>query len=245
MSLPRIYQSIPLICETEITLNSWGMQHLKALRMHQDDPLIVFNGDGYEYPGKIIQITTKAVRVQLISQQTPLTESTLTLNLLQAISRGERMDYTIQKSTELGVTSIVPIISERCEIRLSSERWLKRQQHWQQIAISASEQTGRTRIPQIHFPEMLSNALDNPAELAIILDPFAKQTLTDLVPHFEKKLPAISILIGSEGGFTATEINFASQKGFQALRLGSRILRTETAAPALLAALHAKWGDFV
>jgi 16S rRNA (uracil1498-N3)-methyltransferase len=244
MSLPRIYQPIPLSPNLEITLNAWGIQHLKALRLRTNDPLIIFNGDGYDYTGEIIRITTKEIHVQLTSQQTPPTESKLTLNLLQAVSRGERMDYTIQKSTELGITSITPIISERCEIKLSKDRWEKRQQHWQQIAISACEQTGRTKIPRIHFPKILSNALESKAELAIILDPFAEQTLIDLEPCFKEKPPEISILIGSEGGFTATEIDFAQQNGFQPLRLGPRILRTETAAPALLAALHAKWGDF-
>lgn len=247
MSHSRIYQPTPLAIQTEISLDSWGMQHVKALRLRENDALIIFNGSDREYCGKITAISAKKIQVTLISEQKSLKESSLTIHLFQAISRGERMDYTIQKSTELGVTSITPLISERCEVRLSDERFQKRQQHWQQIAISACEQTGRTQIPTIHFPQSLSDALQNSTMegLAIVLDPNETQTLENLSPYFEKTPPPISILIGPEGGLTTAEIELSKKHGFQGLRLGARILRTETAAPALLAALQAKWGDFL
>lgn len=245
MPLSRIYQPYPFANQTEITLDAWGVQHIKALRLRKGNPIIIFNGDGNDHHGTITEITTKKIQVEFTSKETPQKESKLILHLLQAISKGERMDYTIQKSTELGVTSITPIISERCEVHLSPERWEKRQRHWQQIAISACEQTGRTHIPMIHFPIPLTKILKNSTTLAIILDPDAEHTLKNFAHYFEKQLPILSVLIGPEGGFSDTEINYAKQTGFQCLRLGPRILRTETAAPVLLAALHAKWGDFV
>lgn len=180
-------------------------------------------------------------------QEISLAEPSLIIHLFQAISRSERMDYTVQKATELGVTSITPIISERCEIRLSTDRWQKRQQHWQQIAISACEQTGRTRIPSIHFPQPLTKALEELSDhsLALVFDLEETQTLESMNAHFDKKPKSIVILVGPEGGLTETEIALAKQKGFRGLRLGRRILRTETAGPTILAALHARWGDFL
>ena len=245
MVTPRIYQNTTLFIGTEIQLDLWGVQHVKALRLRKNESLVLFNGDNTEYLAEIIHINPKEIRVKLISQQLSSKESCLTIHLLQAISRGERMDYTIQKSTELGVHTITPIISERCEIKLAEERLQKRQQHWQQIAISACEQTGRTHVPVIHFPKSLSDALKSRQGLTIVLDPDEKQTLETLSPYFEETPPAISILIGPEGGLTTTEIQYAKKQGFQGIRLGPRILRTETAAPAFLAALQARWGDFL
>jgi len=243
--IPRIYQPIPLANQAEISLDKWGIQHLKALRLHQDDNIIIFNGDGFCYGGQITSITPKEIKIKLFSQEKPSTESSLTIHLLQAISRGERMDYTVQKATELGVTAIIPIISERCEVRLSHDRWQKRQQHWQQIAISACEQTGRTRIPTINFPTPLPDALQPGNALALVLDPEENQTLADIESYFDKKPESIFILIGPEGGLSGAEVALAKQKNFQGIRLGPRILRTETAGVTMLAALHARWGDFL
>jgi 16S rRNA (uracil1498-N3)-methyltransferase len=147
MPLPRIYQPVALTDSSEISLDNWGISHVKALRLREKDLLILFNGEGKEYEGNITTLNNKTIRVQLFSEQKPATEPCLKIHLLQAMARGERMDYIIQKTTELGVTSITPLLSERCEVRLCAERLQKRQQHWQQIAISACEQARRVCVP--------------------------------------------------------------------------------------------------
>lgn len=247
MVIPRIYQPIELADQTEISLDPWGTRHIKALRLCISDDVVLFNGDDTNYFGKVISIESKTVKIKLVGHEISLAEPSLVIHLFQAISRSERMDYTIQKATELGVTSITPIISERCEIRLSTDRLQKRQEHWQQIAISACEQTGRTGIPSIHFPQSLAKTLEElrSHSLALILDPEGTETLASLNTDFDKKPESIIILVGPEGGLTATEIALAKQKGFKGIRLGRRILRTETAGPTMLAALHARWGDFI
>lgn len=246
MTVPRIYQPIPLSNESEITLDEFGTQHLKALRLMINDPIVIFNGNGLNFHGKITSINQKTIHVKLMHHEKSTMESSLTIHIWQAVSRSERMDYTIQKTTELGVNTITPILSNRCEVHLSTERWQKRQQHWQRIAISACEQCGRSQIPTIHFPILLGEALTNiKKELAWILDSEAAETLIDLEPCFIKKPPNITILIGPEGGLTQAEISLAKQYLFTGIRLGKRILRTETAGVAVLAAIHARWGDFL
>jgi 16S rRNA (uracil1498-N3)-methyltransferase len=243
--IPRIYQSQALKIQREISLDAWGIQHVKALRLQAANKLIIFNGDGVEYLGQINTINKKSIEVALLSEQACAREPSLNLHLIQAISRGERMDYTVQKATELGVASIIPVISERCEVKLTPERLEKRQSHWQQIAISACEQTGRNQIPTVHSPKPFSQALRHSGGLALALDPDAAQTLSALVIDFPQLPSSVFILIGPEGGLTPTEIQLAKQHGFYGLRLGKRVLRTETAGPVVLAVLHAYWGDFL
>ena len=166
-------------------------------------------------------------------------ESGLTIELGQVMSRGERMDYAVQKATELGVTRIVPLFSERCEVKLSSERQDKRQQHWQQVAISACEQSGRSRVPEIAQPQPLSQWLTQcHSALKLVLHPDAA------MPLAQRQAPAsVALLIGPEGGLGDQEIAQARAAGFDSLQLGPRVLRTETAPVAALAVLQYLWGD--
>jgi 16S rRNA (uracil1498-N3)-methyltransferase len=169
------------------------------------------------------------------------TESPLHVTLAQGVSRGERMDYTIQKAVELGVTRIVPLISERCEVRLEGERLTKRVQHWQAVAASACEQCGRNRVPPVLAPVPLNSWLAEPVHgLRLVLNPLAPATLTSLSTPDDR---LITLLIGPEGGLSDAEVKRAQQSGFVGIRLGPRILRTETAAVTALSALQMLWGD--
>jgi 16S rRNA (uracil1498-N3)-methyltransferase len=168
-------------------------------------------------------------------------ESPLAVTLIQAVQAGEKMDFTIQKAVELGVSQIVPVDSRRSVTRLSGERAGRRVAHWQGVAASACEQCGRNQVPQVAPLEKLESWLARPADgaLRLMLAPDAEHALADLQP-----VPNVQMLIGAEGGLDPQEVQAARQVGFQAVRLGPRVLRTETAALAALAALQALWGDF-
>jgi len=169
-------------------------------------------------------------------------ESPLQVTLVQALSSGERMDFTIQKAVELSVSRIVPVESERCVVRLKGERAEKRAAHWRQVVISACEQCGRNRIPEVCIVSPLDVWLAAEVSEAQrwMLLPGAHTALRDL-PRLQKP---IDLLVGPEGGLTDAEADAARRAGYQPVSLGPRVLRTETAAPALLAALQALWGDF-
>jgi 16S rRNA (uracil1498-N3)-methyltransferase len=211
----------------------------RVLRMAEGDALQLFDGSGQEYRGQLLEVGKKRVRVQLDEQFAGQVESSLSIHLGQGLSRGERMDWAIQKATELGVTEITPIVSERCEVRLKDERADKRLAHWRQIAVSACEQCGRSRVPVIHAPLVLSDWLkQSNAELKLVLHPVAKP----LVSH--AKPASLAFLIGPEGGLTDSEVDQAKAAGFHAARLGPRVLRTETAPVVALAVAQQLWGDF-
>jgi len=179
------------------------------------------------------------VRVQLNEQFAGQIESPLRIHLGQGLSRGERMDWAIQKATELGVSEITPIVSERCEVRLKDERAEKRQAHWQQIAISACEQCGRSVVPVIHAPMALADWIKKTeADLKLVLHPVAEP----LTSH--DKPGTLAFLIGPEGGLNDAEVDQAQDAGFHAARLGPRVLRTETAPVVALSVAQQLWGDF-
>lgn len=202
----------------------------------------MFNGMGGEYAARIAAIGKHDVTVDIERHDPVERESPLTVTLVQALSSAERMDFSIQKAVELGVTQIVPVESERCVLRLQGERAAKRVQHWQQVAVSACEQCGRNRIPEIRPITTLSAWFASPGldTQRWLLLPEADTALRDL----PRPLQAVELLIGPEGGFTDTEIDAAQRAGCQPVRLGPRILRTETVAPAILAAMQVLWGDF-
>lgn len=211
----------------------------RVLRMAEGDALQLFDGSGQEYRGQLLEVGKKRVRVQLEEQFAGLSESSLPIHLGQGLSRGERMDWAIQKATELGVTEITPIISERCEVRLKDERADKRLAHWRQIAVSACEQCGRSRVPVIHSPVLLNDWLKHAdAALKLVLHPVAEPLVSHARPA------SLAFVIGPEGGLTENEVDQAKAAGFHAARLGPRVLRTETAPVVALAVAQQLWGDF-
>ncbi len=211
----------------------------RVLRLATGDAVQLFDGSGQEYLGELVEVGKKSVQVELREQFAGLAESPLHLHLGQGLSRGERMDWAIQKATELGATEITPIVSERCEVRLKDERADKRLAHWRQIAISACEQCGRSVVPVIHPPMPLAEWLaQTAAELKLVLHPVAETLASHARPA------SLAFLIGPEGGLTDDEVAAAQRAGYRAARLGPRVLRTETAPVVALSVAQQLWGDF-
>lgn len=211
----------------------------RVLRLAAGDAVQLFDGSGREFLGELVEVGKKNVQVELREQFAGLAESPLRIHLGQGLSRGERMDWAIQKATELGVAHITPIVSERCEVRLKDERADKRLAHWQQIAISACEQCGRSVLPAIHPPMLLGDWLARTeAELKLVLHPIAEPLASHVRPA------TLAFLIGPEGGLSEAEVAEAQRAGYQAARLGPRVLRTETAPVAALSVAQQLWGDF-
>jgi 16S rRNA (uracil1498-N3)-methyltransferase len=243
MSTPRFYVPIELAAPALLALPEAAAHHAaRVLRLRAEDEIALFNGQGGEYSAVIVNMDRNGVQVEVRAHLAVERESPLDVTLVQAVSSGDRMDLTIQKAVELGVTRIVPVESERSIVRLKGERARKRHRHWQQIAISACEQCGRNRVPEVQAPRVLDAWLAPPSygTQRWMLAPDADIAVRDL-PRPDRP---IEVLIGPEGGFTDTEILTAQRVGYQPVRLGPRVLRTETAAPALLAVLQTLWGDF-
>jgi 16S rRNA (uracil1498-N3)-methyltransferase len=249
MRIPRFYFPDPLAPGARVSLPKEAAHHAsRVLRMGEGDGVTLFNGDGHVYRTKILRVDKQEV-VVLIEQRTEASrESALSMTLLQGISSGERMDFTLQKSVELGIAVIQPIQAERSVVRLTGERKEKRLRHWQNIVIAACEQCGRNVVPEVRpvlgLMEWLGQASgvggQASAELRIHLSPEAEQGLRDL----EKPTGPVLLAVGPEGGFSEQEHAALRQCGFVGVRLGPRVLRTETAALAALAAMQICWGDF-
>jgi 16S rRNA (uracil1498-N3)-methyltransferase len=244
MFIPRIYQTNIQQTDQSFSLDTEASHYVThVLRLKVTDPLILFNGSGGEFHGQIESInkrvTTISIQIYIIKSN----ESPLHISLGQSICRNDKMDYIIQKSVELGVNSISPLFTKRSEIKLSdNERIDKRVQRWKGIIISACEQCGRNKIPDIHQPENLASWLSSqtPSHKRFILTPDQGKTLAD----FSDPVSSVSVLIGPESGFENLEVKQAIDNGWEPLSLGSRVLRTETAALAVISALQLKWGDF-
>jgi 16S rRNA (uracil1498-N3)-methyltransferase len=218
---------------------------LRVLRLKRGEPVILFNGDGAEYAAVVLEASRARCALNVTGREAVDRESPFAVTLAQAVSGGERMDYTIQKAVELGATSIQPLEASRSVVRLSGDRARKRLAHWQAVAIAACEQCGRNRVPQV-LPLVRLDAF-----LAAVAAPAASERRLLLSPRsarglreFGRPAGAIVLLAGSEGGFTPGEERAAGTAGFLPVRLGPRVLRTETAAVAALAAMQALWGDF-
>jgi len=242
MSRTRLYQAIPLQTGITVELDEQATHHLaRVLRAQAGESLVVFNGEGGEYTASILHVDKKKVTVQIENFIDRDVESPLSLCLAQGISRGEKMDYTIQKAVELGVTEIVPILTERCTVKLDAERKVKKAEHWQSIMINACEQSGRTKIPHLLPPIEFNRWLPTTKNAqGFVLAPTATMPLEKINLKKESK---VVLLIGPEGGLSAGELQQASMAGFLPLNLGPRILRTETAAVAALTALQCYFGD--
>lgn len=211
----------------------------RVLRLSLNDNVVLFNGSGGEYRCSIERLSKKHVAVKVVEWVDINNESPLTITLAQAISRSDRMDFAVQKAVELGVNHIVPIVTERCNVKLNDSRWLKKKAHWQAIAISAAQQSNRCMVPQVSLPCLLDEWVAQEQEVSIIADPYVEQSTI----HDIKSVSAVRLLIGPEGGFTEAERQRCYQSNFYAMRLGPRVLRTETACVAALAILQQTWGD--
>jgi 16S rRNA (uracil1498-N3)-methyltransferase len=252
MRISRIYQATKLSPNTTITLATGAANHLtRVLRLVIGDELQIFNAEDGEFSASIKEINKQQVIIQLDKKLIINNESPIQIHLGQASARGEKMDWIIQKATELGVAQITPLITERCGVKLSEERWSKRLQHWQAVAISACEQCGRNKIPIINGPLILIDWLQHcqqaviPAQAGIqlfVLDPQSQQKIKTQLT--DKTIQDVVLLVGPEGGLSETEVNFTKQNDFIAVCLGPRVLRTETAGIAAIAAIQCLIGDF-
>jgi 16S rRNA (uracil1498-N3)-methyltransferase len=239
---PRIFHSAPLGEGTEVTVTGGAAAHLgKVLRLRQGDELILFNGDGLDHSAQIISISRGDVVVVIGTNHAPRNESPVDVTLLQGICRNHRMDMLIQKSTELGVHAIQPLVCERSVVKIEDQRIQKKVTHWQGVAISACEQCGRSRIPDIVEPQSLMTALGrlDAKTTRLMLDPDGDDSMESAIGA-----PGpIVLLIGPEGGLTDAETAAAADAGFRRVRLGPRILRTETAPVAALSIIQYLKGD--
>ena len=243
MRLSRVYLDSPLALNAVISLPEEIAHYLKnVLRLSVDDKVLVFNSRQGEFCARIIAVAKRAVDIELLEKTRDIHDSagraSLSIHLILGLSRGDRMDSAVQKSTELGVNEITPIYTEYGEVRLKPERIEKKLQHWQKIAISASEQSGRVDIPTIHNPTSLMELSLGKIVNKWMLEPSGSDALPRSIAESN-----IALLVGPEGGFSENEIGWAQCNDFQIVALGSRILRTETAPVAALAILQHKYGD--
>ena len=239
MSLPRFFVATPLALGVHDLPEAQAHYLSRVLRLTAGAAVQLLDGSGQEYRGELTRVTKKTVQVDLRECLDGLPESSLHIHLGQGLSRGERMDWAIQKATELGVSEITPLFTERCEVRLNDERMQKRLEHWQQIAISACEQCGRSTVPVIHPPASLKDwQAAVQADLKLVLHPVAQPLTEHAAPT------TLAFLIGPEGGLTDTEVTQAAEQSFQPARLGPRVLRTETAPVVALSVAQQLWGDF-
>ena len=241
MRIPRIYHPEPLSSHSEVALCEDAANHVgRVLRMSQGQALQLFDGSNQVFDAEITQADKKSVRVRVGEGRLEDRESPLNLHLGQVISRGDKMEFTIQKSIELGANTITPLFSERCGVSLSGDRLAKKLQQWQKIAIAACEQCGRNRVPQVR-PAMALEAwcAEQDDSLKLNLHPRASHSINTL------PLPVnhVRLLIGPEGGLSADEIAMTSGHGFTDILLGPRVLRTETTALTAITALQVRFGD--
>jgi len=239
MRLSRFYVSSELTVDSTLELSKEVSGHIhRVLRLKVDNEIQLFNGDGSNYQASIIS-TGKTVSVNIQSSISGKNESTLAIHLGQAISRGEKMDFTLQKAVELGVQTITPLISERVQFRFDEKRIKRKMSHWQKIIESACEQSGRTQIPQLNQPLELQKWLTLNDQPGLLFEPNATARLVEIEPT-----SAVRLLVGPEGGLSDNEIQTALENtSFKAISLGPRILRTETAALAAISILQSTFGD--
>ncbi|TMN20272.1 16S rRNA (uracil(1498)-N(3))-methyltransferase [Pseudoxanthomonas sp. X-1] len=243
MRLTRVHVDAALAPGQEVALPEDVAAHLgRVLRLREGDACVLFNGDGHDYPARLVALDKRQVRARIEAAQPLRNESPLRIVLLQGVARGEKMDLILQKATELGVAQILPVDSERSEVKLSGERLHKRLAHWQGVVVAACEQSGRARVPEVAAPQPLiaaAAALPDDA-LRLLLDPQSAHVLSTLQAPASQR---VVIAIGPEGGWSPRDRQALEAAGFQGLRLGPRVLRTETAGLAAIAALQARLGD--
>jgi 16S rRNA (uracil1498-N3)-methyltransferase len=242
MRLARVHVEVDLQTGGQLTVEGSAGNHIaRVLRLRAGDALTLFNGRGGEYGGSIEEIRRDAVLVTVLEHREVERESPLQLTLAQGISRGERMDWVVQKATELGVARIVPLFTERSVVHLDDRQASRKLQHWRSIAIAACEQSGRNRVPEISQPVGLYDLLEQhtPGGPALLLSPAASQRIADIAAASSEA----TVLIGPEGGLADVEQGSAIKSGYMPVRLGPRVLRTETAAVCALTVLQQRFGD--
>lgn len=240
----RVYVDAPMQVGRSIALPEFSAHHaVRVLRLREGDPLVLFNGDGHEYSGVLSIAGKDRVAVTLGAVERVDLESPLKVTLVQAMARGEKMDLILQKAAELGVSAVIPVVTERTEVKLDEDRVDKRMMHWKYVLASACEQCGRTVVPSVAAPMALHGlpAMLGPAEpeelrLALHPEPEGSPALPDAAD-------SVVLAVGPEGGLTARDLAQLEQAGFRALGLGPRILRTETAGLAAIAVMQARFGD--
>lgn len=244
MRLNRVYVGAPLVSGAPAVLAGDAANHIaRVLRLRPGDALTLFDGHGGEYAAKVTELQGAKVIVQVGEHRDVERESKLHITLLQGIARGDRMDTIVQKATELGVARLVPVMTERSVVKLSSHNSHRKHAHWLGIAIAACEQCGRNRLVELAQPQTVADAISrecSPDSRCLMLEPDGASTLLAAAAQAE----SLTLLIGPEGGLSSLEAEIATRAGFTPCRLGPRILRTETASLAAIAALQAIAGDF-
>lgn len=244
MSTSRLFSPIQLRANAELSFGSEQARYVgRVLRLRPGDTLTVFDGSGGEYPATIGTITKQELNLSVGEHISRSVESPLRIRLVQGVSRGERMDIVVQKATELGVQRISPVLTDFSVVKLEPERAAKRRDHWQKVAQSACEQCQRNIVPAIDAPQSLLDWFGDNAgsdKLQLILWADAR----DSMPAIDMPGSDLTILIGPEGGFSEAEYERATVAGLKAVRLGPRIMRTETAALAAISIAQATWGDY-
>ena len=236
---PRLWSEEALAAGATIDLSQGAMRHVAALRLHDGDAVTLFDGMGGEWSAELLCVGRDRASVKLKTWSEIERESPLMITLALGISSGDRMDFAIQKATELGVNVVQPLATTRSVVRLSAERAERRLAHWRGVTIASCEQCGRNRLPTIKpVSGLLEFVASQPSGLRILLSPEGDSSLKDIAPAKD-----LTILIGAEGGLTGQERDDALRNGFVAMRFGPRVLRTETAPLAALAAIQATWGD--
>lgn len=237
---PRLFAPVDLPIGTEIRLPERATHHCSVLRLRSGDAVTLFNGEGGEFAAEVTRVSARNALARVISKRDSDRESPLSIALAQCVSGGDRMDVALQKSTELGVSRIVPIASERSVVKLSEDRAEKRVAHWRNVVIAACEQCGRNHIPEVAAITPIRDFLKLEAgtDLRLLLAPDSGRNLKQLSPPRE-----VTLLVGPEGGLAPRERELAEEAGFVPVRFGPRVLRTETAPVAALAAMQALWGD--
>ena len=244
MRVSRLHVDGPLAIGERIALPETAAGHLvRVLRADIGDACVLFNGDGHDYDARITAIGKRSAEAEILAAHTLDNESPLRITLLQALARGEKMDWILQKATELGIAAVIPVESERSEVKLDGERAGKRVAHWQSVIVAACEQSGRAIVPAVSLPCPLANALHawSPSALRLLLDPQAGHALDAIDRQPSRELV---LAIGPEGGWSPRDRELLRAAGFEGMRLGPRILRTETAGIAAIAVLQSRLGDF-
>ena len=240
--MPRFYVDFALGPDSVVELPDNVVRHLNVLRVKNTEEIVLFNGNGKAYPALPEVLEKRRASVRILREEATDNESPLNITLVQAVSSAERMDFTLQKSVELGVAEIRPVISERCVVRLSGERAEKRVARWQEIVVSACEQSGRNIVPKVlpltTYVQALQQLSQETTKLLMSLN--RAQKLSDVRPQSGK----VVFMVGPEGGWTEKEEQQAFDAGFQSVTLGKRVLRTETASLAAIATMQTLWGDF-
>ena len=240
--MPRFYCPQPLAIGAVIELTPETSHHIHVLRMAIGDNVVLFNGQGGEYTATLTTIEKRRANAEIKAFSPREAELPYAITLAQALPEGSKMDWIIEKAVELGATAIQPLSAQRCVVRLSEERAAKKSGHWNGIIISAAEQCGRNRLPHLADVADFERWVTRPnLHQRLILTPRATQSLSDWARHHPPQ--SATLIIGPEGGLTDREENLACDHGVLPLSIGSRVLRTETAGLAALAALNAIWGE--